>query len=73
MIDGGLLPENFRGVVNGFNYGVINTGSDFVVAAIPNASGSGRTVSTLRPTVSSGIPPSNHWPPSARTARRSTN
>ena len=42
MIDVGLLPENFRGAVNGFNYGVISSGSDFVGAAIPNASGSGR-------------------------------
>jgi hypothetical protein len=42
MIDEGLLPGNFRGIVNGFNYGVISVGSDFVVAAIPNDSGSAR-------------------------------
>jgi hypothetical protein len=40
MIDAQLLPETFRGTVNGFNYGVISVGSEFVVAAIPNDSGS---------------------------------
>jgi hypothetical protein len=42
MIDEGLLPSNFRGTVNGFNYGVVTVGSDFVVAGIPNDSESAR-------------------------------
>lgn len=70
MIDAKLLPETFRGTVNGFNFGLINVGSDFVVAAIPNDSGSARygfyvtpdgvvrysTIDALAPTGRNGSP-----------------
>jgi hypothetical protein len=70
MIEAQLLPENFRGTVSGFNYGVISVGSDYVVAAIPNDSGSIRygfyttpdglvrysTIESLAPAGQSGAP-----------------
>jgi len=70
MIDAQLLPETFRGTVNGFNYGVISVGSEFVVAAIPNDPGSARygfyvapdglvrysTIESLAPAGRSGAP-----------------
>src|SRR5262249_14412048 len=42
MIDAGLLPKFFTGTVNGFNYGVVSVGSEFVSAAIPSSPEAGR-------------------------------
>jgi hypothetical protein len=42
MIEVQLLPPNFTGVVSGYRFGVIHVDEDYVLAAIPDASGLAR-------------------------------
>jgi hypothetical protein len=42
MIDARLLDTSFRGVMAGFNYSVIASGSDYAASAIPANSAMGR-------------------------------
>jgi hypothetical protein len=72
MIEAQLLPSNFTGVVTGYRFGVlrVSDGSDFVLAAIPDASGVARyayyttpdgvvrysTIDALTPSGQNGLP-----------------
>jgi hypothetical protein len=73
MIDAGLLPENYRGTVNGFRFGINSVGSDYIGAAIPSDPGSAKygfyvtpdgvirysTIDFLAPAGQSGAPVDN--------------